>query len=93
MQKKAHIITKLMNNPYFSFNIVSDLMTMWQYDFMRHAFEAGTIVAIVAGIIGYFIVLRRSSFAHRFRPMAQVKAVRGALTIARFWYRRYSTAA
>ena len=36
---------------------------MWQYDFMRHAFEAGTIVAIVAGIIGYFIVLRRSSFA------------------------------
>ena len=36
---------------------------MWQYDFMRHAFEAGTIVAVVAGIIGYFIVLRRSSFA------------------------------
>jgi len=36
---------------------------MWQYDFMRHAFEAGTVVAIVAGIIGYFIVLRRSSFA------------------------------
>lgn len=52
-----------MNNPAFSFNIVNDILTMWQYDFMRHAFEAGTIVAIVAGIIGYFIVLRRSSFA------------------------------
>jgi len=36
---------------------------MWQYGFMQHAFEAGTIVAIVAGIVGYFIVLRRSSFA------------------------------
>lgn len=36
---------------------------MFQYDFMQHAFEAGTIVAIIAGIIGYFIVLRRSSFA------------------------------
>lgn len=36
---------------------------MLQYDFMRHAFEAGTIVAIIAGIIGYFIVLRKSSFA------------------------------
>jgi zinc/manganese transport system permease protein len=36
---------------------------MWQYDFMRHAFEAGTIVAIVAGIVGYFVVLRRSAFA------------------------------
>lgn len=36
---------------------------MFQYDFMLHAFQAGTIVAIVAGFIGYFIVLRRSSFA------------------------------
>jgi zinc/manganese transport system permease protein len=47
----------------FSWNIVSDLAAMWQYDFMQHAFEAGTVVAIVAGIIGYFVVLRRSSFA------------------------------
>lgn len=52
-----------MTNIAFGFNIVSDLQSMWQYDFMRHAFEAGTIVAIIAGIIGYFIVLRRSSFA------------------------------
>ena len=57
------IITTIMNNLSFSFNIVSDVMEMWRYDFMQHAFEAGTIVAIVAGIIGYFIVLRKSSFA------------------------------
>lgn len=30
---------------------------------MQHAFEAGTLVALVAGIVGYFVVLRRSSFA------------------------------
>jgi zinc/manganese transport system permease protein len=36
---------------------------MWQYAFMRHAFEAGTIVAIVAGVVGYFVVMRRLSFA------------------------------
>jgi zinc/manganese transport system permease protein len=47
----------------FSLNILSDLQTMLQYDFMLHAFQAGTVVAIVAGMIGYFIVLRRSSFA------------------------------
>jgi len=47
----------------FSFNLFADLQTMWQYDFMQHAFEAGTIVAIIAGIVGYFVVLRRSSFA------------------------------
>jgi len=52
-----------MNSAAFSFNIASDLQFMWQYDFMRHAFEAGTIVAVIAGIIGYFIVLRQSSFA------------------------------
>ena len=40
-----------------------DLQQMLQYQFMQHAFEAGTLVAIVAGIVGYFVVLRRSSFA------------------------------
>lgn len=52
-----------MSNVLFSFNIVSDLQNMLQYDFMLHAFEAGTIVALVAGVVGYFVVLRRSSFA------------------------------
>src|SRR6202051_2853712 len=52
-----------MNNFNFSWNIASDIAAMWQYGFMQHAFEAGTVVAIVAGIIGYFVVLRNSSFA------------------------------
>ena len=50
-------------SPPFSWNIVTDLRSMWQYAFMRNAFEAGSVVAIVAGIIGYFVVLRRSAFA------------------------------
>jgi len=50
----------------FSFvhmNILGDFFQMFQYDFIQHAFEAGTLVAIVAGIVGYFVVLRHSSFA------------------------------
>ena len=47
----------------FSINLLADIQDMWQYPFMQHAFEAGTIVAIIAGIVGYFVVLRRSSFA------------------------------
>lgn len=47
----------------FSWNIISDWQNIWQYAFMRHAFEAGTIVAIVAGVVGYFVVIRRLSFA------------------------------
>ena len=38
-------------------------MSLFHYEFMVHAFEAGTIVAIVAGAIGYFVVLRGSAFA------------------------------
>ncbi|HYU62159.1 MAG TPA: metal ABC transporter permease [Verrucomicrobiae bacterium] len=36
---------------------------LFHYDFMVHAFEAGTVVAVVAGAIGYFVVLRGSAFA------------------------------
>jgi zinc/manganese transport system permease protein len=47
----------------WSWNLVTDLRLLWSYEFMRNAVEAGTIIAILAGILGYFVVLRRSSFA------------------------------
>jgi len=47
----------------FSLNLFADLQQIFYYPFMQHAYEAGTVVAIVAGIVGYFVVLRRSSFA------------------------------
>ena len=52
-----------MNDMPFSINLLADLHFILQYQFMQHAFEAGTVVAIVAGIIGYLVVLRKSSFA------------------------------
>src|SRR2546423_5579276 len=36
---------------------------MFAYHFMVNAFRAGTIVAVVAGLLGWFMVLRRQSFA------------------------------
>jgi zinc/manganese transport system permease protein len=51
----------------FSPNILSDLQNISCYEFMRNAFETGTIIAIIAGVTGYFVVLRRSAFvAHAF---------------------------
>lgn len=47
----------------FSINLISDLREMFLYQFMRNAFEAGTLIAIVAGLVGYFVILRRLSFA------------------------------
>jgi zinc/manganese transport system permease protein len=51
------------NSNIFNINLLADLQQMFQFQFMQHAFEAGTVVAIIAGIVGYFVVLRRSSFA------------------------------
>ena len=36
---------------------------MFEYEFMRNAFAACTIVGIVAGAVGYFLVLRGETFA------------------------------
>ena len=37
--------------------------TVFAYDFMANAFAAGTIVAVVAGAVGYLLVLRGQAFA------------------------------
>jgi zinc/manganese transport system permease protein len=47
----------------FSWNLVADLRDMWSLAFMVNAFRAGTIVAVLAALIGWFMVLRRQSFA------------------------------
>lgn len=65
----------------FSINLVQDFQTMWQYAFMRHAFEAGTAVAIVAGVVGYFVVLRRSSFAAHALSHAGFAGAAGAVLL------------
>ncbi|HEX4298129.1 MAG TPA: metal ABC transporter permease, partial [Devosia sp.] len=36
---------------------------IFDYEFMRNAFAAATIVALVSGTIGYFLVLRGETFA------------------------------
>src|SRR6266699_1169830 len=41
----------------------SGWLGIFEYAFMRNAFMAGTLVAVTAGIVGYFVVLRRLAFA------------------------------
>ena len=47
----------LLRNPAKAFVPVLD------YDFMRTAFMAGGIVAVLSGVVGYFLVLRSQTFA------------------------------
>ncbi|MDT5035996.1 MAG: zinc/manganese transport system permease protein [Micromonosporaceae bacterium] len=47
----------------FSWNLIADIRDMWSAAFMVNAFRAGTVVAVLAALIGWFMVLRRQSFA------------------------------
>ena len=49
-------------NPGFSVNPLTDLSRLLQYPFMVNALQAGTIVAVIAALVGWFVVLRRESF-------------------------------
>jgi zinc/manganese transport system permease protein len=44
-------------------NTSTIIITMLEYDFMRNAFAAAGIAAVVSGIVGYFLVLRGQTFA------------------------------
>jgi zinc/manganese transport system permease protein len=48
---------------HLSWNVISDVRQLLEFHFMVNALRAGTIVAVVAGAIGYVMVLRRQSFA------------------------------
>ena len=58
-------------NPTFGPNLLTDLHELLAFPFMVNALEAGTIVAVMASVAGWFMVLRRESFAgHTLSVMA-----------------------
>ncbi len=71
----------------FDPNLLNDLRQIIQYPFMQHAFEAGTIISIIAGVIGYFVVLRGSTFtAHAFSEIGFAGAAGAVLlSISPVW--------
>ncbi len=56
-------ITLIATLPPFSPDLLGDVQEMLHYDFMRYAFQAGTVIALVAGVVSYFILLRHQAFA------------------------------
>jgi zinc/manganese transport system permease protein len=47
----------------FSWDLLADLQMLLHYHFMQNAYLGGTLVALTAGVMGYFMVLRDQSFA------------------------------
>jgi zinc/manganese transport system permease protein len=49
--------------PHLSIDPLSDVEQLLSYPFMVNALEAGTIVAVMAAVVGWLMVVRRQSFA------------------------------
>jgi zinc/manganese transport system permease protein len=52
-----------VESPHPTWNLLADWERLTAYPFMVQALEAGAIVAVMAGAIGWFMVLRRQTFA------------------------------
>ncbi|MBV9161497.1 MAG: metal ABC transporter permease [Pseudonocardiales bacterium] len=64
-----------------SWNPIIDLQQMWSFPFMVNAFRAGTIVAVLAGAMGAFMVLRRQSFAGHTLSLIGFPGAAGAVLV------------
>jgi zinc/manganese transport system permease protein len=64
-----------------SWDLASDVQQLFAYHFMVNAFIAGTTVAIVAGAIGWFMVLRRQSFAGHTLAVVSFPGAAGAILL------------
>jgi zinc/manganese transport system permease protein len=52
-----------VGSPHLTWDLIADWERLTAYPFMVQALEAGAIVAVMAGAIGWFMVLRRQTFA------------------------------
>jgi zinc/manganese transport system permease protein len=64
-----------------TWNPVSDFEQLTEFSFMVQALEAGTIVAVMAGAIGWFMVLRRQTFAGHTLAMVAFPGAAGATLV------------
>src|ERR1700751_4150996 len=55
--------------------------TMFTYDFMQNAFAAAGIVAVVSGLVGFFLVLRAQTFAGHALSHVGFAGATGALLV------------
>lgn len=70
-----------MTSVTLSWNIVNDIRQMLMFGFMVNALRAGTIVAVIAGALGWFMVLRRQAFAGHTLAIVSFPGAAGAILL------------
>jgi zinc/manganese transport system permease protein len=68
-------------NPQLSWNLARDASEVLEYHFMVNALIAGSIVAVMAGLLGWFMVLRREAFAGHTLSLMAFPGASGAALI------------
>jgi zinc/manganese transport system permease protein len=64
-----------------TWDLVADVQLLLQFHFMQNAFIAGTLVAVLAGAAGYFVVLRGQSFAAHMLSQVGFPGAAGAVLV------------
>ena len=68
-------------DPVLSWNLIEDVRQALEFPFMVNAFRAGAIVAVLSGLIGWFMVLRRQSFAGHTLAVVGFPGAAGAVLV------------
>jgi zinc/manganese transport system permease protein len=68
-------------NPTLSWNLARDLGEVLEYHFMVNALLAGSIVAVMAGLVGWMMLLRREAFAGHTLSMMAFPGASGAALV------------
>jgi zinc/manganese transport system permease protein len=67
------------NGGSLTWNVGSDISQLLSFHFMVNALRAGTIIAVAAGVIGWFMILRRQSFAGHTLAVVAFPGASGAI--------------
>ena len=70
-----------MDDATFSWNLLADVQQMWAFPFMVNAFRAGTLVAVLAAAIGWFMVTRGQAFAGHTLSLVGFPGAAGAVLL------------
>jgi zinc/manganese transport system permease protein len=66
---------------HLSWNVVADVRQVLEFHFMVNAVRAATVTAVVAGVAGWFMVLRRQAFAGHTLAVVAFPGAAGAILL------------
>jgi zinc/manganese transport system permease protein len=68
-------------DPHLDWNLLEDVRQLFDFPFMVNAFRAGTVVALIAGVVGWFMILRKQTFAGHTLALIGFPGAAGAVLI------------